>query len=123
MFPSCPSCAAERPGDGGGAGHKGSAMVGFALLHLWTVLLLSYDDFTCRLLDLLALEVEGPVNPYDGLYTELALDSFQALQLIVIIESLADAQVPPLDLPDLFTVQDAYDYYVSLREAAVADAT
>lgn len=73
-----------------------------------------------RVAELLELEVDGPISPYDGLYTELALDSFQALQLIVIIETLADSPVPPLDLPELFTMQDAFDYYVSLASSADA---
>jgi acyl carrier protein len=76
--------------------------------------MLDYDRMSARVAELLGLEIDGPIDPGVGLYDELGLDSFQALQLIVIIESLADAPVPPLDLPELFTMQDAYDYYVSL---------
>ncbi len=84
--------------------------------------MLSFNDFFQRVLALLELEFDGTVNPYDGLYSELALDSFQALQLIIITESLADVALPPVDLPELYTAQDSYDYYVSLWHSVASGA-
>lgn len=49
----------------------------------------------------------------------IGLDSLQAFQLIIFIEALANVDVPPLDLPDIYTVQDAYDYYVWSLDASL----
>lgn len=81
--------------------------------------MLAFDAFAERVTGLLEIDLGRPLNPYDGLYDELALDSFQTLQLIVIIESLADVLVPPLDIPELYTVQDAHSYYESLCRLTV----
>ena len=75
---------------------------------------LSYDDFVVRVGNLLDIDFPAVVNPFADLYDELGLDSLQAYQLIVIVESLADA-VPPDDIPELYTMQDAFAYYEALR--------
>jgi len=78
--------------------------------------MLTFETYTTRVVDLLGLDLsDRPITPDDGLYTDLALDSFQALQLIVVTEAIADISVPPVEIPELFSAQDAYDYYVSLR--------
>jgi acyl carrier protein len=79
--------------------------------------MLDYGALSRRVIELLNLDIEGEVDPTDNLYADLALDSFQALQLIVIIESLADTLMPPVDLPELYTMQDAFDYYATLVES------
>jgi hypothetical protein len=52
---------------------------------------LTFDRFAARTLDQLDLERDPgvPLTPYTGLFDELALDSFQAFQLILVIETLA----------------------------------
>jgi len=78
--------------------------------------MLTFETYTTRVVNLLGLDLsDRPITPDDGLYTDLALDSFQALQLIVVTEAIADISVPPVEIPELFSAQDAYDYYVSLR--------
>lgn len=75
--------------------------------------MLDYDGFSNRVATLVEIDLDVPVNPYDGLYTDLGFDSLQAFQLIIIIETLADA-MPIDEVPELYTMQDAYDYYAQL---------
>lgn len=70
--------------------------------------------FARRVAELLGVLVDVSVDPEASLFDDWGLDSLQAFQLIVIIESLAGALVPPTDIPEMFTVQDAYGYYCSL---------
>lgn len=79
---------------------------------------LPFDQFSTLVVERLRLPDE-PLAPDDGLYTTLALDSFQSLELLVVIEAMADVEVPPAVLPQLFTMGDAYEYY---RELLAAEA-
>jgi acyl carrier protein len=79
--------------------------------------MLDYDAFAARVVELLQLAWDGAVNPYDSLYDELGLDSLQAFELLVIVEALAGAAVPPPEIPEIFTMQDAYTYFESLHPA------
>lgn len=71
--------------------------------------------FVVELAGLLRLEPKLTFEPDASLFDDWALDSLQAFEMIVIIESMAGADVPPPNLPNLFTVGDAYAYYCSLR--------
>lgn len=62
-----------------------------------------------------------PISRSTGLYDELALDSFDAFRLLLFLEDLADVPFPPNDVPKLFTVQDAYRYYVDLAAFALEE--
>lgn len=74
----------------------------------------SANDFGHRVAELLNVETPDEVNPYDSLYEDWGLDSLQAFELIIIVESLAGSLVPPASVPEIFTVQDAFDYYRSM---------
>lgn len=74
----------------------------------------SIEDFSQQLAQFLKISLDGPVNAYDSVYDDWGIDSLQAFQMIIIIESLAGADVPPPEVPEIFTVQDAYDYYRAL---------
>jgi acyl carrier protein len=76
---------------------------------------LDYSNFSRRVCDLLELDAELVVGPYDELYATVGLDSLQGFQLLVIIEVLADVDVPPEVIPEIYTMQDAYEYYSSLQ--------
>lgn len=78
-------------------------------------MLRSYNEFVRRVSSLLDVELEYPVNPYDSLYDDWGLDSLQAFQLIIIIESLAGLDIPPDEIPLIYTVQDAFDYYRTIQ--------
>lgn len=80
---------------------------------------LPFDRFSAQVVERLRLPAE-PLTPDDGLFTTLALDSFQSLELLVVIEAMANVEVPPAVLPQLFTMGDAYGYYQELL-AAEAD--
>ena len=56
-------------------------------------------------------ELQTLTDPHAGLFDELGMDSFAAIMMIYWIESLADPESLPDELPYMFTVQDAYDYY------------
>jgi acyl carrier protein len=73
-----------------------------------------FEEFVRRIGSILEVEIFEPANPYDSLYDDIGLDSFQAYQLLIVIEGLAGCAVPPLDVPELFTLADAFDYYEQL---------
>ena len=75
------------------------------------------DTFIGQLRELLSADLPEHVNPYDGLYDELEFDSFQAFELLIVVESLAGTLVPPEEVPEIFTLADAYEYYEALRAA------
>lgn len=76
------------------------------------------DAFAQRLAALLEVELEGAPGPYDDLFADWGLDSLQAYQMVVTIEAMADVVVPPAEIPEMFTVSDAYGYYRSLQATA-----
>lgn len=83
---------------------------------------MDFEQFVERVEALLRVEVPRPANPYDSLYDDLGLDSFQAFELMIVIEGLAECMVPPMDLPELYTLADAFAYYEQLRAAERADS-
>lgn len=81
---------------------------------------MTFEEFVRRIGVMLRLEISPPATPATGLYDDLGFDSFQAFELLIAIEALADALVPPVDVPALFTLGDAFAYYVQLRAAELA---
>ena len=76
--------------------------------------MLTIEMFGERLADMLQVDLVADITPYDGLFDDWGLDSLQAFQMLVAVESMAGATVPPAGLPTIFTVGDAYDYYRTL---------
>lgn len=73
------------------------------------------EAFGLQLAALLEIDLEGGgVSPTDDLFDDWGLDSLQAFQMIVTVEGLAGVVVPPPEIPEMFTVGDAYAYYRSL---------
>lgn len=62
----------------------------------------------------LAPDFPEPMEPSTTLFEDLALDSFAAFRMILFLEELADVPFPPDDIPPMFVVGDAYDYYTML---------
>jgi acyl carrier protein len=83
-------------------------------------LALDFTTFVTRLRSVLDAEIPESVTPYDSLYEELGFDSFQAFELLIVVESLAESLVPPAEVPELYTLGDAHAYYEQL--AADVDA-
>jgi acyl carrier protein len=75
--------------------------------------MLEYEPFARRVVDMLELAASELPNAEASVYEELGLDSLQAFQLIIVIESLADV-TPIDDLPAIYTMRDAYNYYADL---------
>ncbi len=62
-----------------------------------------------------------PISPTTGLFDEMGLDSFDAFRMLLFLESLADVQYPPDEVPPIFTVGDSYGYYRALLAHAQAE--
>lgn len=77
---------------------------------------MDFEQYAHRILELVgAVATDGPLTPERELYDDIGLDSFQAFQLIIATESLANVDMPPIDIPQMFTLGDAYAYYAKLR--------
>ena len=70
---------------------------------------MNLDDFSEQIFALLGLE-DSSWDADDNLFETIGLDSFQAFELLVIVESLAGAETSPLNMPSIQTVRDAYSY-------------
>lgn len=81
---------------------------------------MDFSEFVLRISKLLRIELPENMSRYDSIYDELGLDSFQAFELLIIVEGLAEAMVPPVDVPEIFTMDDAFAYYERLRAAELA---
>ncbi len=82
--------------------------------------MLTFADFTSQVGTLLEVDIPEDISPYDSLYEELGLDSFQAYELICIVEGMADCLVPPETLPEMYTLSDAFGYYEELKASSHA---
>lgn len=76
--------------------------------------ILALPEFAQRVLASIGVDDPGDVQPHSGLFDDLALDSLQALQLLFAVEAMSGTDVPPPELPEIYTIGDAYDYYVHL---------
>jgi acyl carrier protein len=83
---------------------------------------MDFDEFATMLVERLAIEDPGPLRPFTGVFDDLGIDSFQAFEILIIIETAAGLDVPPPDLPEIFTLGDAFAYYESARVLASAAA-
>jgi acyl carrier protein len=78
---------------------------------------LSLDEFVGRVMEAIDA-VEPAAASYDSPFAEVGLDSMQVLQLVLVVEELADCGARPAEAPDLGTLADAYRHYRSLLEGA-----
>jgi acyl carrier protein len=80
------------------------------------VIEVTLESFARELATLLRLDVGDKFDPEAGLFDDWGLDSLQAFEMIIIVESMAGCLVPPAVIPELLTVGDAYGYYLALVE-------
>jgi acyl carrier protein len=78
---------------------------------------IDFHSFGPQLAALLRLDDEDRFEPTVSLFDEWALDSLQAFEMIIVIEAMAGTTVPPPQLPEIFTLEDAYLYYLAVRPA------
>lgn len=85
---------------------------------------MEFQEFVDELRTALTAELPESVTPYHGLYDDLGFDSFQAFELLIVVEGLAENVVPPAEVPALFTLGDVHAYYEELSSAgAEADSS
>jgi acyl carrier protein len=77
---------------------------------------MEFDAFARMLASELGVFHDGPLTPATGLYDDLGLDSLLAFSLLIIVEAAAGLDVPPAELPELFTLGDAHAYYEHARQ-------
>ena len=75
---------------------------------------MSFKQFAGRALGCRGVGVPEDVREHTGLCDDLGFDSLQALHLLFEVEGLAGCDVPPPELPEMFTLGDAYGYCNSL---------
>jgi acyl carrier protein len=80
---------------------------------------LSFEAYARKLLEMLGIDEFGPelLQPGASLVEDIGLDSMQVFQVMIFSEALADALVPPDFPPLLFSLHDAYQYYVDMAES------
>jgi acyl carrier protein len=82
----------------------------------------SFEQFVSRLRGLWRVEIPDQVTPDTSLFDDLAIDSIQAFELLIIIESVADCMVPPVEVPEMYTLADTFDYFCELRATVLDDS-
>ena len=82
---------------------------------------MNFDSFSRRLLESLQVDFDGQLSAATNLYEEIGLDSLQAFELVVLIEAWAGLMITPQEIPEIYTLADAYSYYCLAQELASAD--
>lgn len=77
---------------------------------------LGFSAFVDRVRSITSFDIPEGVQPTVSLVDELAIDSIQVYELMVISEGLAGCLFPPPDLPTLLTLGDVYEYYTACRD-------
>jgi len=74
----------------------------------------SFEAFAKGVLTATDVDVDGHVDQQTSLFDDLCFDSFHFLELLAFIDDLVDSPEPPDDPTNVFTLGDAYMYYVKL---------
>jgi hypothetical protein len=73
---------------------------------------LQFEGYCTRLLKELEIPFAGEYHSTTDLYDEVGMDSLNALELLIITEGFANLMVPLPEIPPIFTLGDAYEYYL-----------
>ena len=79
---------------------------------------MDFENFAQRVVLRFGIDEPPSLDPWTGIFDDLGLDSLQGFELLIYVEALAGVDVPPPALPDVLTLGEAYDYYVSSRTPA-----
>ena len=72
-----------------------------------------FEEYVSRLFEALDIEVRSGYTQDSGLYDDIGLDSLQAFELVIFTEELAGLTMPPPFIPMIFTLGDAYTYFLT----------
>jgi acyl carrier protein len=73
---------------------------------------LGIEEYWLRLGTIIGLPPINPIVPSLSLEGDIGVDSLQSLEVIIVTEQMAGVWIPPAVQPEIFTVADAYSYYV-----------
>ncbi len=76
---------------------------------------LTVDRFVDLVRDRCSFQLAEGINPYDPL-DDQGVESLDVFELMLFTESIAGCIVPPLDVPLISTLADAYEYYWACRQ-------
>lgn len=80
---------------------------------------MTFAAFARMLVSRLGFDDVQDLQPWTGLFDDVGIDSFQAFEMLIIIETAAGLDVPPPELPHILTLGDAFDYYeLAVRTSA-----
>lgn len=79
---------------------------------------LSAAEFVSRVRRVASFDLVETARLDSHLVDDLGLDSFQAFELLIIAEGVAQCMVPPEELPHLRYLDDLYSYYLICCERA-----
>ncbi len=82
---------------------------------------LDFDVFCAKVLSILEVDWNDPCRRDVRIFEDMGLDSLETFELLVVIESLAELFVPLPEVPLIFTLGDAFDYYEVACTAAESD--
>jgi acyl carrier protein len=75
------------------------------------VLKLDFDEFCKTVLKILKDPWDGECDRDTRLFEDINLDSLEVFEFLIVVEALANLVVPLPEVPLIFTLGDAYDYY------------
>ena len=75
------------------------------------------EEFGTHLAQMMQLDLHRAPDPGDNLYDDWGLDSLQAFQMVIITETMANCSVPPPEIPEIYSLQDAFTYYQSILDS------
>lgn len=83
--------------------------------------ILTFESYVARL-----NRIIGPVVPVDAgeettVSDDLGIESIRVYELVIVTENLASCDVPPDELPILFTLGDLYQYYLGCVQLTCKD--
>lgn len=73
---------------------------------------LDFDSFVGVVVEELELDVGVPIVASTHLFEDLDFDSFLMIELVALVEHLADVREPPDELPVVETVGQCYELYL-----------
>ena len=76
---------------------------------------LEFEEYVARVTEFLDVPAPTTLDRDSGLYEDLGIDSLQAFELLIITEQLAGLSALPPSIPAIYTLGDAYDYYVASK--------